>query len=153
MNQLALTNGNMDNEIAPPSGGYDPKVTPMSIATISSGFEKGDFLVREEKGQRVVSQKFSLSGCCNFDIHCQCLIDSNCFTCVYSTLISSKRHLITLPTKDISECRRKTRWSGWIPWTMFTLVWRGVWNTIQENCWWCSTGPSQRHRVNLVEDS
>ena len=26
---------------------------PVSIATISSGFEKGDFLVREEKGQRV----------------------------------------------------------------------------------------------------
>ena len=25
----------------------------ISIATISSGFEKGDFLVREEKGQRV----------------------------------------------------------------------------------------------------
>ena len=61
MNQLALVNhnGNMDNEMshpmAPPAGGYDPKVTPMSIATISSGFEKGDFLVREEKGQRVVS--------------------------------------------------------------------------------------------------
>ena len=27
--------------------------TCVSIATISSGFEKGDFLVREEKGQRV----------------------------------------------------------------------------------------------------
>jgi hypothetical protein len=27
--------------------------TVMNIATISSGFEKGDFLVREEKGQRV----------------------------------------------------------------------------------------------------
>jgi len=58
MNQLALVNhnGNMENEMShpmPPSGGYDPKVTPMSIATISSGFEKGDFLVREEKGQRV----------------------------------------------------------------------------------------------------
>lgn len=25
----------------------------MNLATISSGFEKGDFLVREEKGQRV----------------------------------------------------------------------------------------------------
>jgi hypothetical protein len=32
---------------------HDAKSTPMSIATISSGFEKGDFLVREEKGQRV----------------------------------------------------------------------------------------------------
>ncbi|KAL7472412.1 hypothetical protein ACHAXS_012765 [Conticribra weissflogii] len=31
----------------------DQKSAPMSIATISSGFEKGDFLVREEKGQRV----------------------------------------------------------------------------------------------------
>lgn len=29
------------------------KSTPVNIATISSGFEKGDFLVREEKGQRV----------------------------------------------------------------------------------------------------
>lgn len=46
----------MSHPMAPPAGGYDPKVTPMSIATISSGFEKGDFLVREEKGQRVVSQ-------------------------------------------------------------------------------------------------
>ena len=26
---------------------------PINLATISSGFEKGDFLVREEKGQRV----------------------------------------------------------------------------------------------------
>ena len=26
---------------------------PRCIATISAGFEKGDFLVREEKGQRV----------------------------------------------------------------------------------------------------
>ncbi len=32
---------------------HDAKSIPMSIATISSGFEKGDFLVREEKGQRV----------------------------------------------------------------------------------------------------
>lgn len=30
-----------------------PKPTPMNIATVSSGFEKGDFLVREEKGMRV----------------------------------------------------------------------------------------------------
>ena len=62
MNQLALVNhnGNMDNDMSPPaSGGYDPKATPMSIATISSGFEKGDFLVREEKGQRVVSWPYS----------------------------------------------------------------------------------------------
>ncbi len=30
-----------------------PKKVPINLATISSGFEKGDFLVREEKGQRV----------------------------------------------------------------------------------------------------
>lgn len=32
----------------------EPKdATPMNIATISAGFEKGDFLVREEQGNRV----------------------------------------------------------------------------------------------------
>uniref|UniRef100_A0A7S0F7F4 Uncharacterized protein n=1 Tax=Craspedostauros australis TaxID=1486917 RepID=A0A7S0F7F4_9STRA len=30
-----------------------PEITPMNIATISAGFEKGDFLVREEQGNRV----------------------------------------------------------------------------------------------------
>jgi len=31
----------------------DKKNLPINIATISAGFEKGDFLVREGKGQRV----------------------------------------------------------------------------------------------------
>ena len=38
------------------SGKGDVPITqkyPRCIATISAGFEKGDFLVREEKGQRV----------------------------------------------------------------------------------------------------
>jgi len=38
------------------SGKSDVPITqkyPRCIATISAGFEKGDFLVREEKGQRV----------------------------------------------------------------------------------------------------
>jgi hypothetical protein len=30
-----------------------PEPSPMNIATISAGFEKGDFLVREEQGNRV----------------------------------------------------------------------------------------------------
>ena len=30
-----------------------PESNPMNIATISAGFEKGDFLVREEQGNRV----------------------------------------------------------------------------------------------------
>ena len=31
----------------------NPDAGPMNIATISAGFEKGDFLVREEQGNRV----------------------------------------------------------------------------------------------------
>ena len=42
-----------DNEPMAPSGSMEKGNSPVSIATISSGFEKGDFLVREEKGQRV----------------------------------------------------------------------------------------------------
>ena len=45
-----------DNHHArPTSSSYtgSTQSSPVSIATISSGFEKGDFLVREEKGQRV----------------------------------------------------------------------------------------------------
>jgi hypothetical protein len=39
----------MDDEIiVAPEG-----PSPMNIATISAGFEKGDFLVREEQGNRV----------------------------------------------------------------------------------------------------
>lgn len=38
------------DSVAPPS---PEKNMPINLATISSGFEKGDFLVREEKGQRV----------------------------------------------------------------------------------------------------
>ncbi|KAL7546725.1 hypothetical protein ACHAWF_010055 [Thalassiosira exigua] len=41
------------NQISSMPDAVDPKTSPVSIATISSGFEKGDFLVREEKGQRV----------------------------------------------------------------------------------------------------
>mmetsp|Transcript_20427 Transcript_20427/g.35103 ORF Transcript_20427/g.35103 Transcript_20427/m.35103 type:complete len:125 (+) Transcript_20427:89-463(+) len=42
-----------DNQVLATANAMDSKNTPISIATISSGFEKGDFLVREEKGQRV----------------------------------------------------------------------------------------------------
>lgn len=49
--------------------------TPMNIATISAGFEKGDFLVREEQGNRVYFDFFeevgfriySLEFCRNWD--------------------------------------------------------------------------------------
>ena len=59
---LALIDNNAKHQRNPP--GTSPDLPPssdqlrnafpvMNIATISSGFEKGDFLVREEKGQRV----------------------------------------------------------------------------------------------------
>jgi hypothetical protein len=36
---------------------------PMNIATISAGFEKGDFLVREEQGNRVYFDFFEEVSC------------------------------------------------------------------------------------------
>lgn len=62
-NALALIDPTTKHQRNPP-GAISPDVVPsasqlrrafpiMNIATISSGFEKGDFLVREEKGQRV----------------------------------------------------------------------------------------------------
>ena len=58
-NQLALVKSDPDQADTPSRMQSDqhhqgPSTsTCVSIATISSGFEKGDFLVREEKGQRV----------------------------------------------------------------------------------------------------
>ena len=59
MNQLALIDNTQQQPhgVSPdlvPTGNQFRRAFPvMNIATISSGFEKGDFLVREEKGQRV----------------------------------------------------------------------------------------------------
>jgi hypothetical protein len=39
-----------------------PEAGPMNIATISAGFEKGDFLVREEQGNRVYFDFFEEVG-------------------------------------------------------------------------------------------
>eukprot|EP01083_Nonionella_stella_P150638 480234_1 len=55
-NQLALVSSdpdsrNMNSHDSQARSNDGPRC--VSIATISSGFEKGDFLVREEKGQRV----------------------------------------------------------------------------------------------------
>ena len=41
---------------------------PMNIATISAGFEKGDFLVREEQGNRVYFDFFEEVGRSNMVI-------------------------------------------------------------------------------------
>ena len=59
MNQLALIDNTQEQQphgISPdlvPANNFRRAFPVMNIATISSGFEKGDFLVREEKGQRV----------------------------------------------------------------------------------------------------
>lgn len=63
MDQLALIEPTTAKHQQYQPHGISPDVVPhsqvrrafpvMNIATISSGFEKGDFLVREEKGQRV----------------------------------------------------------------------------------------------------
>ena len=55
-NQLALItsdNGHHQQIANHPVYASNASHQVISIATISSGFEKGDFLVREEKGQRV----------------------------------------------------------------------------------------------------
>jgi len=41
------------NTMSPKNHEFITRKYPRCIATISAGFEKGDFLVREEKGQRV----------------------------------------------------------------------------------------------------
>lgn len=54
--ETQLVETNDDHQMTPKpkaEGGPTSKASCISIATISSGFEKGDFLVREEKGQRV----------------------------------------------------------------------------------------------------
>ena len=48
-----MSSEELANQIMATADSMEPKLGPVSIATISSGFEKGDFLVREEKGQRV----------------------------------------------------------------------------------------------------
>ena len=44
-----------------------PEPHPMNIATISAGFEKGDFLVREEQGNRVYFDFFEEVRLCTMD--------------------------------------------------------------------------------------
>ena len=39
--------------VSEPNTMMKKEASPMNIATISAGFEKGDFLVREEQGNRV----------------------------------------------------------------------------------------------------
>lgn len=58
------------------------EASPMNIATISAGFEKGDFLVREEQGNRVYFDFF--------EEVCRCalsLVEYRVILCRCSTLL------------------------------------------------------------------
>lgn len=58
MNDGSMLNNNMllDPDMVVPAqrtNAADETHKPFTIATISAGFEKGDFLVREEQGARI----------------------------------------------------------------------------------------------------
>ena len=57
--------------MSPKNHDFITRKYPRCIATISAGFEKGDFLVREEKGQRVYFDFFEV--CKVMCFHTDCL--------------------------------------------------------------------------------
>ena len=71
------------NTVLPPLA---PSSKAFTIATISAGFEKGDFLVREEQGARIyfdfVSSVQLLLLCCV--VLCSCCCCCVCVLCVCS---------------------------------------------------------------------
>ena len=60
--RAALNTINKTNNTAMNDEKVAPDAAPMNIATISAGFEKGDFLVREEQGNRVYFDFFEEVG-------------------------------------------------------------------------------------------
>jgi len=95
---------------------------PFTIATISAGFEKGDFLVREEQGARIYFDFVSTLGMISTSVvgapqiptpdeglqmtslsilRYQDLAHLKCRLSRHHN--SSKRPLITLPTRDMPE--------------------------------------------------
>ena len=67
---------------------------PCNVATISSGFEKGDFLVREEKGQRVYFDFFeeAFNYVSSIDVDHTCLTLSR--TLVQTMCLHYLEHLV-----------------------------------------------------------
>jgi hypothetical protein len=57
------------------------KSAAMNIATISAGFEKGDFLVREEQGNRVYFDFFE-------EVGLSCMLKKSEFRCAAFTMCS-----------------------------------------------------------------
>ena len=89
---------------------------PRCIATISAGFEKGDFLVREEKGQRVYFDFFEEASfhagrwCGARPAHPVYLQPALLIACICD------RHSIILQRRVTRGCRRVRKASGWTLW-------------------------------------
>lgn len=89
---------------------------PRCIATISAGFEKGDFLVREEKGQRVYFDFFEEASfhagrwCGARPAHPVYLEPALLTACICD------RHSIILQRRVTRGCRRVRKASGWTLW-------------------------------------
>lgn len=80
----------------------------MNIATISAGFEKGDFLVREEQGNRVYFDFFEEVSV--FGATAEPPLRSD-----YSPpLWPSCRHSTTSPIRDTPACPERTKSTGLI---------------------------------------
>lgn len=90
-----------------------PEPSPMNIATISAGFEKGDFLVREEQGNRVYFDFFEevrklpplLLFCEIFSLHVRGIL-------TLGLCYSDYRHSTTSPIKGTPVCHEKTKSTG-----------------------------------------
>ena len=96
-----------------------PDSNCINIATISAGFEKGDFLVREEQGNRVYFDFFeevSLSAVCisvrRWWVKIWWL--GSVFWLTLSVILVALlvRHSITFPTRDIPAWQERMRSIG-----------------------------------------
>jgi hypothetical protein len=79
--------------------------SPMNIATISAGFEKGDFLVREEQGNRVYFDFFEEVRVRLQSDDVDGLHENICF----SRVLLFCRLSITFRIKDMLVCREKMK--------------------------------------------
>ena len=82
---------------------------PMNIATISAGFEKGDFLVREEQGNRVYFDFFE-----EVRFHVREVTSSAVSVAQhsFSTSVLIDRHSTTYLTRDMLAWLERTRSTG-----------------------------------------
>lgn len=131
--------------------------TPMNISTISAGFEKGDFLVREEQGNRVyfdffeevsftfLTKSFKKLKLWFTFIHCFIRLNLNLNSHI-------NRPLTTLPTRDTPACLERMKSTGLILWMSFMTALKEEWSTIPELFWWFFHDPRNR-RLRLPRKS